>query len=85
MGSRRVFKVRIYDASTRGLARLQRLSTNDGSEPSDAANGGGGGVGPGQGPGVTALCYSPDGAQLLVGVGGGVDVLDPQNLAEVSP
>ena len=46
---------------------MQRLGANDAS--STVA-------------GVSALCYSGDGAVLLAGVGGGVDVLDPNDLAQ---
>mmetsp|Transcript_8960 Transcript_8960/g.10754 ORF Transcript_8960/g.10754 Transcript_8960/m.10754 type:complete len:2660 (-) Transcript_8960:39-8018(-) len=33
---------------------------------------------------ITTLAYSPDGSYLLAGVGGGVDVLDPNNIGNAS-
>lgn len=59
--------VRVYDAATKSLARLARLGANDASATV---------------AGVSALAYSADGAVLLAGVSGGVDVLDPSNLTE---
>ena len=84
--------VRVFDASGKVLLRVQRLSTNDLGDDEETSGGGGGeggtvavagaGAAVAEPAGVTALCYSPDGAQLLCGIGGGVDVLDPTNLAE---